>query len=90
MLVRDATEGDAQACAAIYDPYVTDTTISFETDPPTAAAMAERIAGALRAHAWVVLEDAGRVVGYAYGGPMKARMRIGGRARSASISPGRS
>lgn len=36
--------------------------------------MAERIAGALRAHAWVVLEDAGRVVGYAYGGPIKARM----------------
>ena len=74
MLVRDATERDAEACAAIYAPYVTDTTISFETDPPPPAEMAQRIAGALRTHAWVVLEDTGRVVGYAYGGPFKSRM----------------
>ena len=74
MLVRDATERDAEACAAIYAPYVTDTTISFETDPPPPAEMAQRIAGALRTHAWVVPEDTGRVVGYAYGGPFKSRM----------------
>jgi len=73
MLVRDATEGDAEACAAIYAPHVTDTSISFETDPPPAVEMAQRIAAALRTHAWVVLEDAGRVVGYAYGTPFKAR-----------------
>ena len=35
--------------------------------------MAQRIATALRTHAWVVLEDQGGVVGYAYGGPFKAR-----------------
>jgi phosphinothricin acetyltransferase len=35
--------------------------------------MARRIAAASRAHAWVVLEDAGRVAGYAYGGPYKER-----------------
>jgi phosphinothricin acetyltransferase len=72
-LVRDATDRDAAACAAIYAPYVTDTAISFETEPPSAADMAERIASALRTHAWVVLEDAGRVTGYAYGGPYKSR-----------------
>jgi L-amino acid N-acyltransferase YncA len=71
--VRAATPADAPACAAIYAPYVTDTAISFETVPPVAEEMAERIARALRSHAWVVLEDEGRVVGYAYGGPFEPR-----------------
>jgi phosphinothricin acetyltransferase len=37
--------------------------------------MAQRIAAAERSHAWLVLEDleADRVVGYAYGGPFRAR-----------------
>ncbi|MEU4744067.1 N-acetyltransferase family protein [Actinosynnema sp. NPDC023658] len=71
--VRDASDQDAEACAAIYAPYVTDTAITFETEPPDAAEMAARIAEAQHMHAWVVLEDGGRVVGYAYGRPFKAR-----------------
>jgi phosphinothricin acetyltransferase len=71
--VRDASERDAAACAAIYAPYVTDTAISFETDPPSAAEMADRIASAACTHAWLVLEDDGRVAGYAYGGPFAPR-----------------
>ncbi|MGH3767854.1 MAG: GNAT family N-acetyltransferase [Pseudonocardiaceae bacterium] len=71
--IRDASERDAETCAAIYAPYVIDTTITFETDPPLPAEMAERIATARRTHAWIVLEDQGRVVGYAYGGPFKSR-----------------
>jgi L-amino acid N-acyltransferase YncA len=73
MKVRDANEHDAEACAAIYAPYVTDTTVTFEYEPPSAAEMARRIAAAQRAHAWVVLEDDGRVVGYAHAGPYKER-----------------
>jgi L-amino acid N-acyltransferase YncA len=72
-LVRDATERDAEGCAAIYAPYVTDSAISFETEPPSPGDMAGRIAAASRTHAWVVLEDQGRVVGYAYGGPFHPR-----------------
>lgn len=72
--VRGASENDAEACAAIYAPYVTETAISLESDPPLPAEMAERIATAVRTHAWVVLEDEGRVVGYAYGGPFKSRV----------------
>jgi phosphinothricin acetyltransferase len=71
--VRDATPADAEACAAIYAPYVSETAISFETEPPTAAQMADRIAATLRTHAWVVLEDDGHVVGYAYGSQHKER-----------------
>ena len=71
--VRDATDDDAGACAAIYAPYVAQTAISFETEPPSVAEMARRIAKAQRRHAWVVLEDDGRVVGYAYAAPVKER-----------------
>jgi phosphinothricin acetyltransferase len=76
MKVRAATEGDAAACAAIYAPYVTDTVISFESEPPTPQEMAARIAAAERTHAWLVLEDLedeGRIIGYAYAGPYKSR-----------------
>lgn len=73
MKIRDASELDAEACAAIYAPYVEQTAISFELDPPTPAEMGERIARSLETHAWLVLEDDGRVVGYAYAGPMKPR-----------------
>ena len=72
-MIRDATAADAERCAAIYAPYVRETAISFESEPPAAADMARRIAEAQRAHAWLVLETDGDVVGYAYGGPYMAR-----------------
>lgn len=71
--VRDASAADAEACAAIYAPYVTDSAITFEIDPPGPAEMAARIAQAQSTHAWLVVEDEDRVIGYAYGGPMKPR-----------------
>jgi L-amino acid N-acyltransferase YncA len=71
--VRDGTPEDAAACAAIYAPYVTGTAITFELVPPSPEEMRQRIAAALASHAWVVLEDGGRLVGYAYGGPFAKR-----------------
>jgi phosphinothricin acetyltransferase len=71
--VRHASECDAEACAAIYAPYVTDTAITFENDPPLPAEMAVRVATAIRTHAWVVLETQGRIVGYAYAGLFNSR-----------------
>lgn len=71
--VRDATTADAASCAAIYRPYVTDTTVSFEEEAPDAEEMARRIAAAGRRHAWLVAERDGRVVGYAYGGTFRER-----------------
>ncbi|MGC4937832.1 GNAT family N-acetyltransferase [Kribbella sp. DT2] len=75
MRIRDALpHEDAAACAAIYAPYVRETAISFELEPPSAAQLAERIVAAQKRHAWLVLEDdTARIVGYAYGGPMKER-----------------
>ena len=72
-MIRDAVAADAERCAAIYAPYVRETAISFESEPPAAEDMARRIAEAQRAHAWLVLETDGEVIGYAYGGPFMAR-----------------
>jgi L-amino acid N-acyltransferase YncA len=73
MSVRVATAADGVACARIYEPYVRETAITFETEPPDATEMAARIEAAREMYAWLVLEDGGEVVGYAYGGSFRAR-----------------
>jgi hypothetical protein len=70
LTIRDASAGDAAACAAMYAPYVLDTVISFETVPPDAAEMAGRMAAA---HVWLMGDDDGRRVGFAYGGTFNPR-----------------
>lgn len=72
-LVRDATSADAGVCAEIYAPYVRDTAITFELEPPSEARMAERIETALSGHAWLVLVEDEQVIGYAYGSDYKSR-----------------
>jgi L-amino acid N-acyltransferase YncA len=67
--VRVASAGDAEAVAAIYAPYVLETAISFEEEPPSSMEMANRITGALATHPFLVCESSGSVVGYAYAGP---------------------
>jgi L-amino acid N-acyltransferase YncA len=67
MTIRPADpERDAAACAAIYTPSVESTPISFELVPPDAAAFGARIAKYSKAHQFLVAEEAGEVVGYAY------------------------
>lgn len=71
--IRDATSADAADCAALYAPYVLETAVSFETEPPTADEMARRIAEAQEQHAWLVAEHDGAVAGYAYAGSWRSR-----------------
>jgi phosphinothricin acetyltransferase len=72
--VRDAGVQDGAACAQIYAPYVRDTAITFEAEPPSAEEMAHRIAAAHVKHEWLILEDdTGAVIGYAYGTEFKSR-----------------
>jgi L-amino acid N-acyltransferase YncA len=67
MLIRDASANrDAGACAAIYAPYVRDTVISLEEEPPTPARLAERITTTARTHPWLVAQDANDIIGFAY------------------------
>ena len=71
--IRRATAEDAAACAEIYADYVLDTAVTFETQPPSVQEMAGRIERSNQAHAWLVLEVDGVVVGYAYGREYHAR-----------------
>jgi phosphinothricin acetyltransferase len=63
---RLATPDDGPACAAIYAPYVADTSISFELVPPDGAEMGARIARTIARTPWVVVEVDGVVRAYAY------------------------
>jgi L-amino acid N-acyltransferase YncA len=71
--LRFAVAEDAAAIADIYAPYVRNTTISFELEPPSADEMAERMAVIGRFHPYLVLELDGRVHAYAYASRLRAR-----------------
>ena len=64
--IRLATIPDAAAVAAVYAPYCDATVISFEETAPTADEMARRIASIGATLPWIVLEDDGGVIGFAY------------------------
>jgi len=71
MAVRLAREDDAAAIAAIYRPYVKGSRISFEETPPDPSEIARRMRSPI--HPWLVIEERGRVVGYASTSPMRDR-----------------
>jgi phosphinothricin acetyltransferase len=67
MIIRDATEADATAIAAIYAHHVRHGTGTFEETPPDVAEVAARSARIQRAGwPWLVAEADGVVLGYAY------------------------
>lgn len=73
-MIRQAEAGDAEAIARIYNPYVLDTTVTFEEQAVSPGQIAERLRGVGAAGLpWLVDERDGRVAGYAYAGPWKAR-----------------
>jgi phosphinothricin acetyltransferase len=73
IVIRPATLADAPRCAEIYRPFVTENWVSFETEPPDTDEMAARIAAYAKSHGWLVAQDGGRVIGYAYGSPHRSR-----------------
>ena len=82
-LLRLATPADGAACAAVYGPYVRETSISFELEPPDAAEMTARIARTTERTPWVVAEIDGVIRGYAYAGRWRERAAYGWTAESA-------
>ncbi len=73
MKIRFANSDDAAACAAIYAPFVDGSAVSFEMVPPDANEMARRIDKLWPTHPWIVAEEDGVVLGYAYGSPYRER-----------------
>jgi len=74
MLVRDARDDDMGAVQAIYAHHVLHGTASFEEDPPPLAEMQRRRGDVLaRGLPYLVAEIDGRVAGYSYATPYRAR-----------------
>jgi len=73
LTLRLATEGDAGEIQAIYAPYVRDTCISFELEPPSVEEIRRRIGSVLARWPWLVCERDGRLVGYAYASEHRVR-----------------
>lgn len=65
MGIRMATAADAAELLAIYGQYI-NTSITFEYTLPTQAEFAARITGILREYPYLVWEEDGRILGYAY------------------------
>jgi phosphinothricin acetyltransferase len=73
-LIRDADPSrDGAGCAAVYAPFVTDSAASFEERAPGAEEFGRRILRTSKTHPWLVAEDGGAVVGFAYGCPHRER-----------------
>ena len=74
MLVRDARDDDMGAVQAIYAHHVLHGTASFEEEPPPLAEMQRRRGEVLaRGLPYLVAEIDGRVAGYSYATPYRAR-----------------
>src|SRR5438046_9720971 len=71
--IRRAREEDAAAMLAIYAPYVRDTAISFETEPPSEEEFRQRVRATLEVGLWLLCEAGGGMLGYAYGGRFHPR-----------------
>lgn len=81
-VIRDARAEDAEALLAIYRPFVTDTAVSFEEEPPSVVEFERRIASAQERWAWLVAEGGGEILGYAYGSNwLRAAYRFSWRLR---------
>lgn len=73
IMLRAATETDAPAMLALYAPYVTETTVSSEYEPPTLSEFTSRLYTYGERLPWLVCLIDGEVAGYGYASPHRTR-----------------
>ena len=71
--IRTATVSDAPAILDIYGYYVANTAISMEYDVPTLAEFEKRVETTLKDYPYLVAEQDGKIIGYAYAGKFHPR-----------------
>lgn len=72
-MIREAAAGDAGQICGIYNHYVENTVITFEEKPVPAAEMEKRIRDISAVFPWLVYEENGSIIGYAYAVKWKTR-----------------
>lgn len=73
IMIRMASPEDAEVILNIYAYYIEKTAITFEYDVPTMEEFRGRIEKTLKKYPYLILEDDGKIMGYAYAGPLKER-----------------
>ena len=66
MSIRIAKESDLPQILSIYKPYVENTTVSFEYEVPSPQAFRDRFIAITAQFPWLVWEEDGLILGYAY------------------------
>jgi len=72
-IIRNVRKEDAKAICEIYNFYVVHTNISFEEHPVSTDEMKKRIEEKTTKYPWLVYEENGDVLGYAYTGKWRDR-----------------
>ena len=72
-MIRNATEADVPAILSIYAPYGLHSTATFEYDVPGQAEFLQRFRDITAQFPWLVWEEGGKILGYAYASRPYAR-----------------
>ena len=72
-MIRVAQESDVPQILSIYAPYVENTTITFEYDVPCRREFLQRFYTITQQFPWLVWEEKGEILGYAYASPPYTR-----------------
>jgi len=65
-MIRPATEKDVPEILTIYAPYVENSTATFEYDVPCSRSFLQRFHDITAQYPWLVWEEDGKILGYAY------------------------
>ena len=72
-VIRVAKVADAEGILKIYQPYIENTSITFDTEVPSVTSFEERINRYLADWPWLVYEADGMIAGYAYASGYRER-----------------
>ena len=77
MQIRVAEENDAAVLVEIYSYYVEKTAVTFEYETPSVEEFAGRIRDIQKKYPYIVAEENGEILGYAYGSAFHPRTAYG-------------
>lgn len=65
-MIRTIQEADIAQCLAIYNHYILNSTATYEEEALTLKSFAERVKSITTNYPWLVYEEGGEILGYAY------------------------
>lgn len=72
-MIRPINFADAQQVLNIYNYYVINTNVTFDLEPMSLKALQEKIHSITKVYPFIVFEEQGEILGYAYAGKFRER-----------------